>query len=99
MSYEKDIEGMEIIERTMDYDELVDYVKKYVDEDDYVEVYFGRAHVEGTIESITDTHYRIDTHHDSMGLLEFDLKDVEEDLLEFVHIPESETKRIVISIL
>ncbi|MCS3901031.1 DUF2097 domain-containing protein [Methanococcus voltae] len=99
MTYGMDCTGMDCIERTMDYDDLSEYVEEYVDEGDYIEVYFGRAHVEGTIESISGTHYRIDTHHDSMGLLELELKDVEDDLLEFVHIPENEGKRIVISML
>ena len=86
--------NMEVTEEKMR-----EYMDNEVDEGDYIEVYFGRCHVEGTIDSKEGTHYRVDTDNKTFGLMEFDIENISRDVLEVAHIPENSNKKIILSVL
>ncbi|WP_456472656.1 DUF2097 family protein [Methanocaldococcus sp.] len=76
----------------MNLDELINYIKKNVDEGDFIEIHAGRVMVEGYLEKFDEGYIKIS--HEKFGYLEFELENIFDDLLEFVHIKEG--KRIVI---
>jgi len=90
---------MEEIKFEMTEEKMVEYMKNEVEEGDHIEVYFGRCHVEGTVDSKDGGYYRVDTANKSMGLMEFDIENIARDVLEVVHIPEESDKKVILTIL
>ena len=73
---------MKVIEMIInEEDELYKYIDT-IDEGDYVEAYFGRCHLEGTVISKDGTFFRLDSDNDLMGLVELELSSVVDDLIE-----------------
>ena len=75
-------------------DELYKYIDT-IDEGDYIEAYFGRCHLEGTVISKDGTFFRLDSDNDLMGLVELELSSVVNDLIELVHTKSDEVKVIL----
>ena len=77
---------MEVIEIVINNeDELYEHVED-IEEGDYFEAYFGRCHVEGVVVCREDTFFRLDTKKDVLGLIEFELTDVLNQLIEVAYI-------------
>ncbi|ABR55237.1 conserved hypothetical protein [Methanococcus vannielii SB] len=89
---------MEEIVIKMTEEKMEDYMKTNVQEGDHIEVYFGRCHVEGTVDSKEDGFFRVDTDNKSMGLMEFDIGNIARDVLEIVHINEEKDKKVILVI-
>ncbi|WP_292459529.1 DUF2097 domain-containing protein [Methanothermococcus sp.] len=87
---------MKIIEIVVNEEnELYNYIDT-VDEGDYIEAYFGRCHLEGTVISKDGTFFRLDSDNDLIGLVELELSKVVNDLIEFVHTKsDGSTKTIL----
>jgi hypothetical protein len=88
---------MKIIEKVMELnEEVIDYVNNSINDGDYIEAYVGRCHLEGTVICKDGTFFRLDSDHDMIGVVEFELKNVIEDLIELVHIDtENDVKTIL----
>lgn len=90
---------MKVTERDVSKDELHDYLDT-IEEGDHIEAYFGRCHVEGTVVCKSGTYFRVDTDNDLMGVLEFDIEGIIDDLIEVVHIKEhSEKEKVVLRLI
>ncbi|AEF97229.1 DUF2097 domain-containing protein [Methanotorris igneus] len=84
------------IEKEVDPEEILEYMHKNIEEGDYIEVYFGRVHVEGTVVVASDGFFRVDTDNDLLGTLEFDVSSIIDDLIELVHIKEDNAEEKII---
>ena len=73
----------------------VSYKKAIEIKPDYVEAYFGRCHLEGTVISKDGTFFRLDSDNDLMGLVELELSSVVDDLIELVHTKSDEVKVVL----
>jgi hypothetical protein len=88
---------MKVVERIVEInEEVTEYVENFVKDGDYVEVYVGRCHLEGTVMCKDGTFFRLDSDHDMIGMVEFELEKVIDDLIELVHIDtENNVKTII----
>ncbi|AEH07448.1 DUF2097 domain-containing protein [Methanothermococcus okinawensis] len=88
---------MKVVEMVINKeDELYNYIDN-IDEGDYMEAYFGRCHMEGTVISKEDTFFRLDSDNELMGMVEFDLSSVVNDLIELVHTTPD--KKVILKIM
>ncbi|NPA63281.1 MAG: DUF2097 domain-containing protein [Methanococci archaeon] len=62
--------------------DIIDYLNS-VDLDEYVEIYFGRVHVEGRLMQYSEGFVRL--VHEKYGIIEVELENILNDLLEVVH--------------
>ncbi len=67
--------------------EVIEYLNK-VDVDEYIEIYFGRVHVEGRLMHHDDGYVRL--INDGYGIIEIDVNEILDNLLELVHTKENE---------
>ena len=90
---------MKIVEMKInEEDELYEYIND-ISEGDYVEAYFGRCHLEGTVISKDDTFFRLDSDNDLMGLVELELSSVVNDLIEIVHTKLDDNVKIILKMI
>ncbi|XRO76594.1 DUF2097 family protein [Methanocaldococcus sp. 10A] len=71
--------------------EVMEYLKN-VDDGEYIEIYFGRVHVEGRLMHYNEGLVRL--VHDKYGIIEVEIEKILDDLLELAHTKEN--KRIVL---
>ncbi|XRP96969.1 DUF2097 family protein [Methanocaldococcus sp. 16A] len=71
--------------------EVMEYLKN-VDNGEYIEIYFGRVHVEGKLMHYNEGLVRL--VHDKYGIIEVEIEKILDDLLELAHTRED--KRIVL---
>ncbi|ADG13098.1 DUF2097 family protein [Methanocaldococcus infernus] len=76
----------------MKLDELIKYIEENIDEGDFIEIHIGRAFVEGYLVIFEKGYIKLKT--EKFGDVEFNLEEIYEDLLEFVHIKDGERKVI-----
>ncbi|WP_214400700.1 DUF2097 family protein [Methanocaldococcus lauensis] len=72
-------------------EEIFDYFEN-IDYGEYVEIYFGRVHVEGKLLHYDEGFLRI--LNKKFGIIELDLESILEDILEVVHTTQN--KRVVL---
>ncbi|XRO76098.1 DUF2097 family protein [Methanocaldococcus sp. 28A] len=71
--------------------EVMEYLEN-VDSGEYIEIYFGRVHVEGKLMHYNEGLIRL--VHDKYGIIEVEIEKILDDLLELAHTRED--KRIVL---
>ncbi|AAB98537.1 hypothetical protein MJ_0540 [Methanocaldococcus jannaschii DSM 2661] len=71
--------------------EVIEYLNN-IDVDEYVEIYFGRVHVEGRLMHYNDGLIRL--VHEKYGIIEVEIEKILDDLLELVH--SNGEKRVVL---
>jgi hypothetical protein len=88
---------MKVVEKIVEInEEVIEYVENAVKDGDYIEAYVGRCHLEGTVLCKDGTFFRLDSDHDMIGMVEFELEKVIDDLIELVHIDtENNVKTII----
>jgi hypothetical protein len=88
---------MKVVEKIVEIsEEVIEYVENTVKDGDYIEAYVGRCHLEGTVLCKDGTFFRLDSDHDMIGMVEFELEKVIDDLIELVHIDtENNVKTII----
>jgi hypothetical protein len=86
------------IEKEVDSNEILEYMYKNIEEGDYIEVYFGRVHVEGIVVVASDGFFRVDTDNDTLGVLEFEVPSIIDDLIELVHIREDNAEKVILRV-
>ncbi len=79
-----------------DIEEFFDYIDKNIFEGDYLEIYFGRVHIEGSF--LRFNHGTLEILNEKFGIIEIDLEELYNDdiLLEFVHKKENEDKKVIL---
>ena len=88
---------MKVVEKIVEInEEVIEYVENAVKDGDYIEAYVGRCHLEGTVLCKDGTFFRLDSDHDMIGMVEFELEKVIDNLIELVHIDtENNVKTII----
>jgi hypothetical protein len=71
--------------------EIFEYLNN-IDAGEYVEIYFGRVHVEGKLMHYNEGLVRL--VHEKYGIIEVEIEKILDDLLELAHTKEN--KRIVL---
>jgi hypothetical protein len=71
--------------------EIFNYLNN-IDTGEYVEIYFGRVHVEGKLMHYNEGLVRL--VHDKYGIIEVEIEKILDDLLELAHTKED--KRVVL---
>ena len=88
---------MKTVEKVVEIDkEVIEYVENMVKDGDYIEAYVGRCHLEGTVLCKDGTFFRLDSDHDMIGVVEFELEKVINDLIELVHIDNENNVKTII---
>ncbi len=72
-------------------EEIFDYFEN-IDYGEYVEIYFGRVHVEGKLLHYEDGFLRL--VHEKYGIIEVEIEKILDDILEVAHTKKD--KRIVL---
>ncbi|WP_423791956.1 DUF2097 family protein [Methanocaldococcus indicus] len=65
--------------------EIFEYIIDEIDEGEYVEIYFGRVHIEGEFFEFDEEDGIIKIATEKYGIVEIDLNKIDEIILEFVH--------------
>ncbi|EHP88566.1 DUF2097 domain-containing protein [Methanotorris formicicus] len=86
------------VEMEVHPEEILEYMHRDIEEGDYIEVYFGRVHVEGTVILASEGFFRVDTNNDLFGTLEFEASSIIDDLIELVHIKEDYKEKIILRV-
>ncbi|ACV24604.1 DUF2097 family protein [Methanocaldococcus fervens] len=63
--------------------DVFEYLDNNIDVDEYVEIYFGRVHVEGRLVHYNDGLVRL--VHERYGIIEVEIEEILDDLLELAH--------------
>ncbi len=94
---DEDIKTTSTVEKLIENNnELMNYVENEIKDGDYIEAYIGRCHLEGVVICKDGTFFRLDSDHDMMGIVEFELQNLIDDLIELVHIDtENNVKTII----
>ena len=71
--------------------EIFNYLNN-IDVGEYIEIYFGRVHVEGKLMHYNEGLVRL--VHDKYGIIEVEIEKILDDLLELAHTKED--KRVVL---
>ncbi|AIJ05045.1 hypothetical protein JH146_0194 [Methanocaldococcus bathoardescens] len=71
--------------------EVIEYLKN-IDTGEYIEIYFGRVHVEGKLMHYNEGLVRL--VHEKYGVIEVEIEKILDDLLELAHT--NGNKRVVL---